>query len=264
MPVTVLGQHAVTLPAGTTANRPTAEAGLLRFNTSSNLLEVSSGSSWTELSVFSPQSISGLIGWYDTTSVSGTSWLDKSGLGNHATIVGATVTATSGNGASFISSALHGSSTTHQVNWPTGVLPNATYTLLHVTRTTGVSVGRVYQGSGSNWLMGHWPSGGTQTTGVAYHNGWVNSVNVGHGNNWFISTDQTQLYRSNGVTRGSSGANTAGGSTDPGRLTINGLGVGESSTWMTAECIVYNRELGATEYGQLEQYLSSKYGIPLG
>lgn len=46
MPVTVLGEHAITLPVGTTAQRPTGVAGMVRFNTTTGYMEMfDSGSS---------------------------------------------------------------------------------------------------------------------------------------------------------------------------------------------------------------------------
>ena len=58
-----------------------------------SLLGVPSGSiglysAYGKSAGFSPSSISGLVAWYDVNSVSGSTWTDKSGNGNHATIVG--------------------------------------------------------------------------------------------------------------------------------------------------------------------------------
>jgi hypothetical protein len=39
MPSTILGEHAITLPSGTTAQRPTGAAGLIRHNTTTALVE---------------------------------------------------------------------------------------------------------------------------------------------------------------------------------------------------------------------------------
>lgn len=205
--------------------------------------------------ISSPSVYSGLVGWYDMSAVTSTQWTDKSGLGNHATISGATATTiAAGNGATLITNCLYGSSTSHTVLWPAAVLPS-TYTLFHVTRYTGGSNARIYQGYSNNWLSGHW--GGL--SGQYYHSGWItNSSTNYYGNNWFITTDQNSLGRTNGITRGTGG----GGSSD--RLCINtGVNGGEASTWQTVECIVYNRTLTSAEYTDVELYLAAKYGITL-
>jgi hypothetical protein len=213
----------------------------------------SSGSIMWDSTYPTPQIISGLVGWYDTTSVSGSSWNDKSGNGNHATISGATVaTVSTGNGANAITSVLTGTSTAHTVIWPTAILP-ATYTLFHVTRYTGGTSGRILTGYNNNWFSGHW--GGL--SGQFYHQGWLTDQGTSyHGTNWAVYTDQNSLGRSNGITRGTGG----GGASD--RLAINaGSSASEPSTWQTVECIVYNRTLTAAEYVSVERYLSAKYGI---
>jgi hypothetical protein len=199
--------------------------------------------------------LSGLIGRYDMKALTTTQWTDQSGIGNHAVISGATATTiVAGNGATLITNCLYGSSTSHSVLWPVAVLP-ATYTLFHVTRYTGGTNSRIYQGYSINWLSGHW--GGL--SGQYYHSGWItNSSTNYYANNWFITTDQNSLGRTNGITRGTGG----GGSSD--RLTINaGVGTGESSTWQTVECLAYNRTLTSIEYGLVESYLATKYGITL-
>jgi len=203
----------------------------------------------------SPTAVSGLIGWYDMTDVTTTQWTDKSGSGNHATISGAAVTSTSaGNGATSITSCLNGSSGSHTVLWPTAILPS-TYTLFHVTRYTGGANSRIYTGTGNNWLSGHWGGG----SGRFYHEGWVTPEGGPdhYGTNWFITTDQNYLARTNGITRGTAG----GGATA--RLSINLCPYGEQSFWQTVECIVYNRTLTLAEYANVEVYLATKYGITL-
>ena len=200
-----------------------------------------------------PTSVSGLIGWYNLDAVTTTQWTDQSGLGNHAVINGATTsTVAAGNGSTLITRVLAGT-TAQTILWPAAILPS-TYTLFHVTRYTGVTNSRIYQGYSTNWLSGHW--GGL--SGQFYHQGWLtdNSTNY-HANNWAIYTDQNSLGRSNKIQRGTGG----GGTSD--RLTINASAntTGENSTWQTVECVVYNRTLTSTEYATIENYLSVKYGI---
>jgi len=203
--------------------------------------------------------VAGYLAWYDTTSVVGTNWYDKSGNGYTATIAGATLTATSGNGATGLTTALYGSSaaTTQSVTWPVGILP-ATYTLFHVTRYTGTTNARIYTGADANWLSGHW----SNLSGQYYHSGWItNNLTSYYANNWFITTDLNTIVRTNGIARtGGAGA----GAPSYARLAINTSNwSGELSTWMTVECIVYNTNLSAGNYALVESYLANKYGITL-
>ena len=139
------------------------------------------------------------------------------------------------------------------------VLPS-TYTLFHICRWTGGSNARILNGYTTNWLSGFW----NNNTAVAYHNGWIGNSGggapVSYGTNFFISTDQNTLYRSNGVARSSGNQGTP--SYD--RLCINtGVNV-ELSNFQIMEVIVYNTSLSTSQMTQVEAYLSARYGITLG
>jgi len=258
---------AISLPAGTTAQRPTGAAGYLRYNSTTTAPEFYNGSSWLSLAFQATLPVtSGLYAWYDVSTFSGNTWSDKSGNGYNATTSGVTLTATSGNGATLLTQAL-GGTTSSTVLWPSNVLP-ATYTLFHVTRystsnatknTSGTGAQRIYTGYVNNWLSGHWEG----NPAVAYHMGWLtgSSTPDDYGTNWFISTDQNSLYRANGITRGTSGAGTP--SYDRICINLGGSAANEPSNFQLAECIVYNRTLSSAEYAQVEAYLASKYGITL-
>ena len=199
-----------------------------------------------------PPITSGLVGLYDAQSWTGTQWSDISGTGNHVTNITGTVSAVnvSGNGSSLTIPALQGNTST-VVRWPTATILPATYTLFHVTRYTGGTRQRILTGSNNNWLSGHWGA----LSGVAYHEGWITQLSSSiHGDNWVLSTDQNSLYRSNGVTRGSSGGSAST------QLTINH---NEVSDWNITFVAVYNRTLGLAEYQQVESWLSSRYGITI-
>lgn len=228
-------------------NSPTSSSASGIFCLSEAFNEIKNGT-WPEV-LYPPPITSGLFAWYTASSFNGTSWNDLSGNGRNATTTGVSKVSSSGNGASKTFDTLQGN-TSSMVTWPSGVLPS-TYTLFHVTRYTGGTRGRIYTGSNNNWLSGFWSS----KSGLAYHEGWLTQTSTDvHGNNWVISTDQNSLYRSNGVTRGSSGGSAST------NLTIN---FNEQSDWQTTEAIVYNRTLSSTEYQQVEAWLSSKYGITI-
>jgi hypothetical protein len=201
-----------------------------------------------------PLQYSGMVGWYTAPSVASSTWVDISGNNANAVISGASVaTFSAGQNASNLTSALYGSSTSHSVLWPTSILPS-TYTLFHVTRYSGGTNKRIYQGQSQNIFFGHWNA----LSGQFYINGWLtDNVTNYHSTNWAVYTAQNALGRSNGVTRGTGGSG----------VTYDRLGINassshtEDSTWYTAECIVYNRTLSSTEYTAIENYLIAKYGI---
>jgi hypothetical protein len=197
-----------------------------------------------------PPITTGLLAVYDGDSWNGTSWRDIYGT-NHATITRGTVTSANatGSGASKSFTALYGD-VNAGLRFPAGILPS-TYTLFHVTRTTGGARSRIVTGSNNNWLSGHWSGG----TGVAFHEGWLTGQPDTHGNNWFYSTDQNSLYRSNGVTRGTGGG---GASTN---LTINHGIYAEYSDWSVAFVAVYTGTLSPTDYSIVESWIASRYGI---
>jgi hypothetical protein len=197
-----------------------------------------------------PPVTNNLLAVYDGDSWNGSSWQDIYGT-NHATTIRGTITSgtTTGNGANKTFSALSGN-TAAGLQFPAGILP-ATYTLFHVTRTTGGTRQRIVTGSNNNWLSGHWGGG----SGVAFHEGWLTGQPNTHGNNWFYSTDQNSLYRSNGITRGSSGGSAST------NLTINYGATTEYSDWSVAFLAVYTGTLSVYDYGLVESWIADRYGI---
>jgi hypothetical protein len=192
-----------------------------------------------------PPVLAGLVGWYDGGSWTGTQWTDKSGLGNHAVTTRGTIgISTNPKGGYVLTGA-----TTAGIQFPAAILP-ATYTLFHVTRYTGTQ-GRIFDGIVQNWLSGFH----NFRAGVAYHMGWVANGADLHGTNWVVSTDQNNLYRSNGVLRGNSGAGTSGQTYD--RISINygTASTTEPSDWAVSEVLVYNRTLTTEEITSVEAYL---------
>ena len=130
------------------------------------------------------------------------------------------------------------------------------YTLFHVAKyykPTGTPVRlRIFDGVTSDWLSGF--HGGR--AGVAYHNSWLTALSDLHGNQWVLSTDQMNVYRSNGTDRTIVGYTNGSSS----QLSINyGSSTGERSDWAVAEVLVYDRQLSLSEYLTIEAYLAAKY-----
>jgi hypothetical protein len=185
---------------------------------------------------------SGLVGRYDITSWNNSTkvWSDLSGAGNNTTAFTGTPLA----GTNYV----YGG-TGDSLTWPTAILPT-TYTFFHVARHSGATRQRIFQGVTTNFISGFHIG----TAGVAYHEGWMTPDTDLHGRNWVMSTDQNSLYRSNGVTRGTTGGN---GLTT--RLGLNTGAAVQPSDWQCAEVLVYNRTLTGGEISQVESYLQYKY-----
>lgn len=147
------------------------------------------------------------------------------------------------------------------IQFPTSVLnTNQNYTLFHVARYYGAlkppSRARIFDGITVNWLSGF--HGGR--SGVAYHNKWMTPVTDLHGNDWVISTDSNNIYRSYGINRhNTTGGVSSGFSINYGAYTGASTNTNETSDWAVAEVIVYNSVLSASNYEQVEDYLMAKY-----
>lgn len=226
-----------------------------------------------------PNTISNLAGWYQADTWNGSNWPDSSGNGRTATNTwqaGNIVKSTSYSGemgSTKVFTTLHANANGGiRFSEDFNLTPNS-YTLFHVARRYGntsggdtANRGRIFDGFGDNWLSGFWNG----QAGVAYHNGEVNNISFDyHGNNWVISTDQYNLYKSNGVNR--TGDN---GATGPGTMSGNtilsihygnssGPTGNEDSTWVCSEVIFYTRQLNSTEIQNVEGYLANKYGIEI-
>ena len=230
----------------------------------------------------SPSTISGLVGWFTGFSAEMnalnklTRWRDLSGKGNHVESsairsgsINLSASATNENVYDSPSTPdaklgvtpfpyLYGS-TDAGLQFPTTMMTTtSSYTLFHVARyyKPGDAVPireRIFDGVTSNWLSGF--HGGK--SGVAFHhNNWVTSYQTNiHGDTWVLSTDQRDMYRSNGTIRTLQGY--SGGSSR--QLSINHGATGEYSDWACAEVIVYDRQLTSTEYKAVEAYLNAKY-----
>jgi hypothetical protein len=196
---------------------------------------------------------SGLIGYYVADSYTGTQWTDLSGKNNHATVIRGTPTK--------VDSALNRQSkltftTNDGITFPSGILP-PTYTVFHIARYTGTTSGRIFTGTSTNWLSGFWNG----YAGVAYHNNWITPFTNWHQTNWVLSTDQNALYRSNKVKRSEDTTPPGNPSYDTIAINAGSISPAEVSTCEVCCLLVYNRTLTQTEYVNIENELSSAYGI---
>jgi hypothetical protein len=257
------------LPIWTTATRPgNPQIGTIGYNSTTSKGEVYNGTGWINIestltTTAVPLTISGITAWYDGNSWNSASnrWDDLSGNGRNTDNTAGSVTRTFASGAGSNGLTYITGNTGAGVRVPTSAWPGGSnYTFFHVTRYTGGTRGRIWQGTSGNWLSGHWSS----RSGSFYHEGWMSdggSTNY-YGDNWILVTDQPSFVR---VNRGN--RTFSGGGFSPTSVAINGAGSGgccntsETSDWATAEVIIYNRILSATEYESVENYLYSKHAL---
>ena len=123
-------------------------------------------------------------------------WQDALGNANSSSVSGnptlQNLSGQSSRAASDIDKAVY-FDTGDKMRWSHLTVGNSNdYTLFHVARyaDSGTS-GRVFDGNGHNWLSGFWSG----RSGVAYHNGWLNSTNRWN-RNWVLSVDRKNWYRS--------------------------------------------------------------------
>jgi hypothetical protein len=189
--------------------------------------------------------------WYTAASFANNIWSDVSGNNRHVVNITGTLSSSVVSGVGCVT----GSATT-KIKWPSDVLPQ-TYTLFHVCRHNGINRGRILtsdSNSAQNWLSG-FDSG--PLIGIAYHDGWItassSSLPV---DTWMVSTDTNTMYRSNGQS-----TTTIIGPGSSTNITVNYSA--NLSDFAIAEVIVYNSNLPVSEISRVEQYLSSKYNLPI-
>ena len=165
---------------------------------------------------------------------------------------------------------LYGSSTAG-IDFPSGVLPS-TYTLFHLTRYNNNTKGlRIFTGRTQNWLSGHW--NGYQ--GIAFHNGWLQNYQDYYlypsgSPQWLLSTDQNSLLRSLtmnhalfGSLPGDSPAGYYGQNYDS-QIALHRPDQEPSpGGWANQVALVYNRTLTTKEIQQVEDYIATRFKVPI-
>ncbi|CAB4127577.1 hypothetical protein UFOVP94_4 [uncultured Caudovirales phage] len=230
---------------------------------------------------FSPADISGLLAWYDTTSASIGSgvWTDKSGNGFDGTIYNAggaislvSATGSNASGSNPAVSIQESVDNTAYISFPIYNILNgySDFTIFPVMRwdDSGIHGGRTITNvNGTAWLMGFGGFGAGGPAGI-YDNATISGSNVNLGTEWIIGVLQPYFaewnaYAATIVSPAGGRPGIAGGD-----VLYVGNGPGNSSPYQTnsyiCELIIYNRSLNSTEYGDVVNYLSAKYGITLG
>ena len=193
-------------------------------------------------------------GAYFANDWSGTTLLDSSGNGRHAT-TSANITKTTGigNGASGAITYISGG-TTATITWPTGSIP-PNFTIVSLTRYTGGSTKRILQGKNKNWLHGHYLS----NRGLCYYDEWITlQTTSGNLTDWLCCIGKNSGSIPNNIIIDgiASGIKTGGAGTDD--LVLNlGKAPLETSDWALSAVIIYDRILSDENINNLNNYINT-------
>lgn len=207
-------------------------------------------------------------------------WYDSSGNGRDTSYIkGApsiTTTTVNQNGSTKSFQTMTGDSTAG-VQFKNPTFADSQWTIFSVARYTGTQSSgsaRIFDGESGNLLFGFYGN----SSGVMHSGGWVTS-NSGDwtatsasntfGQNWVISTGQTDFYKGYGYNKAGTAATSITGTGDGGTNTFAGLTINAgqyvasdySSAWAVAEVIMFDRKLSASEMQQVQDYLAATYGI---
>lgn len=247
----------VTIPSGTTAQRPATPAnGQMYYNTSSQAMETYNTSKWRSQLV-----TNGLVCYLDAGNAEsypkfGPIIKDLSGSGRNGLMIG------SWSWSNTFSGVIQLNASTGYIRVPDINLVSGQYTIMGASRYTGATRGRMINALSNNWLMGNWGS----TTQNYYAEGWVTGAGAGpNDTSWRIytttgdtSADSWSFYVNNSLNAGPNN----GGSQGP-----NGLAIGAasgSSEWSDGQfgfVMCYNRILSTAEMTQNYLYFKDRYGL---
>lgn len=203
---------------------------------------IPSGASWVYLS--------------ENLSSDASTWTDTSGNNRTLTINGtgkSKISAPAANGSSKVNPALQMTETGSDFTLPNSALSNSdNWTFIHIARYGGSAQKRIFDGLSANWLSGFYNG----NSGVAYQEGWINESNI-HGVDWVLSSNRHNHYRSNRVTRGTSGAS----SYNVSAIKVNDNQYGQNTDANIIAMLFWSRRLSDTEVQQVENSLVTKYGI---
>jgi len=207
-------------------------------------------------------------GMYFAEDWSGTTLLDKSGNGRHATTSGITKIVGSGNGATGNITYLTGT-TTSTITWPSGSIPS-TFTIVSLTRyNNSINQVRVLQGTDINWLHGHLNG----YRGATYYgNGFKSNGSTTNATNWVCTIGKNDSrvtgYANNILVDGvASGIETGG--TGNSTLTINNStfgGTASRSDFAFSFVMIWDQHLTDAEMvllnNMIDQYKTDGIYIP--
>jgi hypothetical protein len=185
---------------------------------------------------------------------------DLTGNGRDATTTGVTYGTASGNGASGTIAYLDGT-TASKVDWPSGSIPS-TFTICSLTRYTGGTSGRMFDGKSNNWLHSHWYG----NAGVCHYDGWrTNSTtasSVSNVNNWLIctGTNSTSVASPYNVVVNNVDVGTANGGSGSNILSINNGSFtqsGEKSNFQFSQLFIWDSALTSAQMHTVNNFMQN-------
>eukprot|EP01083_Nonionella_stella_P311385 1110183_1 len=202
---------------------------------------------------------SNIVAWYNGDSYDPVDniWFDQSGYARNVDseyISGSIDMSGTINAYKYVAG-----STSTTIDFPFDLLPQS-YTFMHVAKYNGDNKDRIFQSYDFSWTSG-FTNG---LSGSAYHQSWITSSSVDqHGSEWVLSTDQRNLYRSNGVDRMTDDQTTSYNDNRYILTVNNGVNGGEDSDFGIAEMLIFDEELSIAHYRCVEEYLAIKYNLCL-
>ena len=195
-------------------------------------------------------------GAYFANDWSGTTLLDSSGNGRHATTSSGNITKItgSGNGASGLITYIYGG-TSATISWPSGSIP-ANFTILSLSRYTGGTRGRILTSDMNiNLLHGHHDN----KRGVAYYDGWkTNVASVGNLDDWVCCIGKNGGTNPNNILIDGVASGTATGGTGSSILYVNlGRESNERSDWALCAVVIFDSHLSDAYMVKLNNFINT-------
>jgi|TARA_B110000483_G_scaffold24531_1_gene28902 hypothetical protein len=268
---------AITLPKGTTAQRPTnPPEGALRYNTDLGYTECYWKGYWFDVATGADKPVMrNLVAHFDSNhpdsnTGTGNTWYDISSNNNNASLVGITRTTstpgnvlqTAGNNSSYIEMDSNTNAAFNLTN------PLEGYTVIVCQRYSGGTRGRMLCARRNNWLLGHHSSGCTNH----YAEGWIYGSN---GGGQVVNDELWRVHAATGKVDADfyefwiDGQRVAGPQDTAGASGPNGFLVGiyqsmtsEHSTGQISEILIYNRAMTPDEMKQSTLAVMKKNGVP--
>jgi hypothetical protein len=194
-------------------------------------------------------------GAYFANDWSGTTLLDSSGNGRHATTSSGNITKTSdiGNGATGVITYISGG-TSATITFPTGSIPT-NFTILTLTRYSGSTKGRIVVSTGSgNWLHGHYAG----NRGVCHYDSWKTAnSNRGTNTDWVCCIGKNGGATPNNILADGVAIGTEIGGNGSYTLGVNNYQYGETSDWALSAVIIYNSHLTNYHMNKLNDFINT-------
>jgi len=193
---------------------------------------------------------------YVPDSFTASSWNDHLGNNNSSSVQGTpALQSTSGNAATKIDEEIQFSTSAGFQFSHMDVGNSNTYTFFGISRYRSGTNGRIFNGQGHNWLLGHWNG----REGVAYYGAWLSSTDQSYGTDWVLCVSQPSYaaFYSDGNTR-----TLTGGAASDAYMTINhNTQHNDPSNCAVYGMWYYDSTLSASDRDEVVTFLKDLAGI---